>query len=694
MIAKRHLNMLAASGITPEHARSRGYETITDTKRLAKLKVVRPGRLTPGLLVPQLRADGSTWGYQYRPDNPRLRDGKPVKYETPWRQRNGIDIPPDVGTRLGDPNEPLWITEGVKKADCAALQGLCTVALPGVWSWRGRNASGGKTAVADFNDIALNDRQVILAFDGDVSRKPEVRQALCALADYLTSKGARVEYLHLPDTDDKTGLDDYLVDHIVADLWRLVKPEPPAADEGDDEMLRDEARCTPNYSEVAPVSLDELHERFLYWFGDHYDLDAIDVALAAAAVERLDGDPLWLLIVSGPGAAKTETIITLRNCVGAVIVSTVTSTGALLSGTSKQQRTKDATGGLLKRLEPHGIMVLKDMTSILSLNTNVRGEILAALREIYDGYWSRNIGTDGGRTLTWQGRIAVVAAVTTVWDQAHGVVSAMGDRFVLLRIDSTTNRLSSGRRAIDNTGHEEQMRDELARLAAGVIAGIDTNATPELTTEEEERILQAADLVTLARTAVIHDYRNDVIDAHAPEAPTRFARQVTQLFRGAVAIGLDSDHALRLAIRAARDSMPPLRLAIIDDLATNPRTTTNDVRKRLDKPWTTVDRQLKALHMLGVLTLEEVAEDVSENKTRTHWYYSLAAGIDPTVLMPPETLPRNMSRYTYTHREGTEHEHEQGQSTLTHISGETNGQPPSPAESARIRQNIIDGYDQ
>ena len=114
-------------------------------------------------------------------------------------------------------------------------------------------------------------------------------------------------------------------------------------------------------------------------------------------------------------------------------------------------------------------------------------------------------------------------------------------------------------------------------------------------------LLAAADLVTLARTGVEYDYRGDVIDAHAPEMPTRFAKQLTQIIRGAVAIGMDRDDALRLAIRCARDSMPPLRLAIIDDLAAHPYSTPTDVRKRLGKPRATVDRQLQALHMLDVV---------------------------------------------------------------------------------------------
>ena len=78
MIAGHHLDMLAASGITPEHAAARGYETITDKRWLINpdLKITPAGRNVPGLLVPLLRTDGSTWGYQYKPDNPRLRGGK------------------------------------------------------------------------------------------------------------------------------------------------------------------------------------------------------------------------------------------------------------------------------------------------------------------------------------------------------------------------------------------------------------------------------------------------------------------------------------------------------------------------------------------------------------------------------------------------------------------------------------------
>jgi hypothetical protein len=213
------------------------------------------------------------------------------------------------------------------------------------------------------------------------------------------------------------------------------------------------------------------------------------------------------------------------------------------------------------------------------------------------------------------------------------------------------------------------MRAELSEAVGRLIDTIDTTTDHELRDDEQTRILAAANVVTLARTAVDFDYRGDVIDAHAPEAPTRFAKQLGQVVRGAVALGIDRATALRLAIRCARDSMPPIRLAILDDVATFPGTLTRDVRKRLEKPRATVDRQLQALHMLGVLSCDE---EEAENLGRpvTLWRYSLAEGIDPDVLTPPAAVP-DLLGYANLEREEREN-------TGTNISGTVQA-PEQPA---------------
>lgn len=387
----------------------------------------------------------------------------------------------------------------------------------------------------------------------------------------------------------------------------------------------------------GPSTLAEVDAVFRKWLGEDYDLDGLHATLAAAAVERLNGDPLWLLIISGSGNAKTETVQALSDS-GAHLVSTISSEGALLSATSKKETAKDATGGLLREIGARGVLVIKDVTSILSMGRDQRAQVLGALREVYDGSWTRTVGTDGGARLDWAGRIALIGAVTTAWDAAHAVIAAMGDRFVLVRMDSATGRQSAGRRAIGNTGFEVEMRAELADAVRGVLEGVDPEAAITVTEDETDLLLAAADLVTLSRTAVEYDYQGNVVEAHAPEMPTRFAKQLTQVMRGGAAIGMDRSDALRLAIRCARDSMPPLRLAIVDDLAALPeKTTTADIRKRIDKPRNTVDRQLQALHMLGVLTVNE-EETTIAGRDVIRWHYSLADGIDPSALTL-ETVP-------------------------------------------------------
>jgi hypothetical protein len=242
-----------------------------------------------------------------------------------------------------------------------------------------------------------------------------------------------------------------------------------------------------------------------------YDIDVLTAVLATAASERLGGDPLWLLVVSGSGNAKTETVQALSG-VGAQVTSTIASEGALLSATSRRQEAKGATGGLLRKLGDRGILVIKDVTSILSADRHTRGPVLAALREIHDGRYERNVGSDGGQTLTWTGRLVIVGAVTTAWDTAHSVIAAMGDRFVIIRADSSSGRAKSASKAIRNTGSEINMRKELAHSAGALIEHINKKEYA-LSDDQIDQLIKAADIVTAARTGVERDYRGEVVDA-------------------------------------------------------------------------------------------------------------------------------------------------------------------------------------
>lgn len=212
MLLSHHHKLIEDSAISPEVAQARGYRTVTTRSDLKRLGFADSQCNVPALLIPVFDAAGEAVLYQSRPDTPRIKDGKPLKYETPAKARMAVDVPPGARGLLEDPSRPLFITEGVRKADAAVSKGLCCIDLLGVWNWRGTNEWGGKTALPDWEHIALNGREVYICFDSDVMLKPAVHGAMARLKAFLESRKASVRLVYLPPgpSAGKTGLDDWL----------------------------------------------------------------------------------------------------------------------------------------------------------------------------------------------------------------------------------------------------------------------------------------------------------------------------------------------------------------------------------------------------------------------------------------------------------------------------------------------------
>jgi hypothetical protein len=125
--------------------------------------------------------------------------------------------------------------------------------------------------------------------------------------------------------------------------------------------------------------------------------------LGAIAANYLPGDPVWLGLIGPPSSAKTEILNSTLLLPRVVEAGTLTA-AALLSGTPRKQRDEGAKGGLLQQIGDFGIIMLKDFGSILSMRPDTKSETLGALREVFDGRWTRMLGTDGGKQLNWGGQ--------------------------------------------------------------------------------------------------------------------------------------------------------------------------------------------------------------------------------------------------------------------------------------------------
>ncbi|MDZ7923011.1 MAG: hypothetical protein U5M23_02935 [Marinagarivorans sp.] len=271
---------------------------------------------------------------------------------------------------------------------------------------------------------------------------------------------------------------------------------------------------------------------------------------------------------------------------------------------------------------------------------------------MYDGYWSRESGANGGQNLEWSGRIAVVGAVTTAWDTHHAAVATFGDRFVLLRTDSAmrATRHAAARQSVENIGSEDRMRTELAKAAKDVLGNI--GEAPNLCDDETKTLRMMADLACRARGAVERDFKGEPLFAHAPEMPTRLAKQLAQIVRGGVAIGLAREDAMRLALRCALDSIPPLRLKLLQHLAKlTSSALVAEVVKVVQHPRNTVDRELQCLQLLGLteISYEEYANRKGEPSERWRYGLSMEAGEDYGGYLRDSTISGKVRSEKTTH---------------------------------------------
>jgi hypothetical protein len=335
------------------------------------------------------------------------------------------------------------------------------------------------------------------------------------------------------------------------------------------------------------------------------DPGALIFVLAAVAANRARTSPLWALLVGPPAGGKTEIVNSVAGIDGVFPAATLTE-ASLLSGTPKREQAHDARGGLLRTIGDVGIILCKDFGSVLSMPRDARSALLAALREVFDGAWTRHVGTDGGRTLTWAGKVGLIAACTPAIDLHHAVTASMGERFIYYRLPPTDTG-AQARRALAQLGHETEMRAALAAAVASVIEAADITAiTAPPDPETTDALVALADLAVRCRSSVERDgFRREIDFVPPPESPARLVQVLLLVWNAVIAIGGDQPTAWRIVTKCALDSMPAIRQSVLRTvIEQNAGLETAQVVKATHCPTTTVRRALEDLEAHGVLRRE------------------------------------------------------------------------------------------
>jgi hypothetical protein len=371
-----------------------------------------------------------------------------------------------------------------------------------------------------------------------------------------------------------------------------------------------QASAPPPPQPPPPVSaLADVVAVFRKWLALE-DGRPVAAALGAVAANLLEGDPVWLGLVGPPSSAKTELLNSLSALPRTHIVETLSPAG-LLSGTPRRTQAPAATGGVLHKIGNggFGLLLFKDFGSLLSLRHETRSEMMSALRRIYDGEYTRQLGTDGGVTLAWRGKAGCLFGSTQGYDGHHAVVGTLGDRFQLFRVGAMGDeqlekcRSESGERAL--------MRLELTRTVAGLFASLpDPLPAPEKMTDLEYNALaKTVRLAIKLRAAVVRDgYRREITDVHDPEGPARLIIALQQQFTGLVLIGVERSEACAILDRMTLDSTPRLRLKAYRGL-TDDWLTTGEIAAMIKLPFITVQRALEEL------TAQKVALHSEQSKS-------------------------------------------------------------------------------
>lgn len=358
------------------------------------------------------------------------------------------------------------------------------------------------------------------------------------------------------------------------------------------------------------MTFKEITDAFeqLLVFKDH---GALRILFAAIIANRFQTDPIWLFIVAPSASGKTDLINSLSKIPGTHLLSSLTSStfvsGMFPSLKLKPDGTLPPDPSLLLRLKPNTVFLLKDFTTVLNLRPDTKNEIMSQLREVYDGYMSKEFGN--GNRVEWKGKVGFISGVTYSIEKSIMLSSQYGDRFLYYKL-SEIDTLAAMKKVRSVMGSERHLRSVIAVAVAEYYAERMPQDGDLTMPEIPEQIVSALELicqlVVLLRGVVDRDQygSREVTGVNQPESPMRMYKQLVSVAKGLAILrgGEWDDEDYPLLTKLAFDAVPSWRLSLVELLLEYPHyLSTVEIGLKLDRPSRTVVVILEDLEMFRVV---------------------------------------------------------------------------------------------
>lgn len=337
--------------------------------------------------------------------------------------------------------------------------------------------------------------------------------------------------------------------------------------------------------------------------------DYIDFVFGVIFANRLDVKPIWAYLIGPSSAGKTTILDPLEGHESIYTTDTMTKASLLPGigpGRPSEKTARMAVKNSMLSQADGKILVVKDLSPLLTEDYKELKSILGILRSAYDGTFTKNFGNIGRIKIDC--RFGLIAAVTDAIDN-HSIMDAeLGQRFIGYRMPAISLK---DERAICKAilDYKESKLNAVLQEAAYEMLDREPKE-PSITKKQADTIMYAAEMIALARTAIKRDKYTHDANVSRPERTARLHLQLIALAKGvAMARGhrkvMGKDVSFVRHIAAHTLSLNMLRL--LNMFLDKSGLTIDNLVERFSWCKRTCEEKLDNLRLIGICDTQQIA---------------------------------------------------------------------------------------